>query len=156
MSNLQTEIADAIKKTLPQSIGAELNSELAHLATFRDQAKSRLAEWELMEAQGKTAKAKISKLEADLSAHELLVVREDKVRAREAQQDNRDFQVKMYDQRHAEMLGLVGMVFKSPTFRTVTAGSVPVPVAGGSYNGAATPGMVMQAPSNLTKEETET
>ena len=155
MSNLQTEIADAIKKTLPQSIGAELNSELAHLATFREQEKRRLAEWELMEAQSKTAKAKISKLEADLSAHELLAVREDKVRAREALQDNRDLQVQLFNQRHTEMLGLVGMVFKSPIFRTVASGMVPVPLTGGSYNGTSTSGMVMQSPSNTTTDKTE-
>lgn len=153
MSDIATALSAAIKAHLPEQLGSELKKELDELASLRTRF-ARLGE-EHNVAQAKIAEFsdKVYKLSQDLAAHGKLQERESAVQVREFKQDFRDLEVKMANLRHAEMLGLVGMVFKSPTFVKSVSGMVPVPVEGSTATqyGQGGPGYVVQSPIATTE-----
>lgn len=146
MTQLTETIADAIKKNLPQQIGEELQKELAELTKLRVQHANQADMIQAYSSEAMDLKVCVSSLESEIKKHKAIDLREAEVLRREQQQNFSDFQVAQSEDRRKEMLGLVGMVFRSPVYQTTVSGKVPVPVEGvapSGSNGYGTPGMVM-------------
>lgn len=159
MSDITSTIAVAIKNHLPEQLGSELKKELDELASLRLRFASLGAEHNAAQAKIAEFSDKVYKLSKDLAAHGKLQERESAVQLRELRQDFRDLEVKMANQRHTEMLGLVGMVFKSPTFVKTVQGSVPLPVEGSppnQYNSCGTAGTVLNGNVSTTETISQT
>lgn len=130
MTDITTEIQDAIKRSLPQHVGEALKKELDALESLRKDYVTQERMYTKLQARNTEIELQIDKLIAEMRHHTDLRVREAAVLKREQEQNFNDFQTKLYGERHAEMLGLVGMVFKSPVYREHINGSVPVSVGG--------------------------
>lgn len=154
MSDIKEEILEAIKKNLPQHVGEVLSKELEELHKLRtlvDEQKTAIKNRE--ETLDKLRKT-IDEYQDKLVEHDKIKEREGAVHERELKQDFLRLENDLLKLRHAEMLGLVGMVFKSPVFKTRVQGSVPIPVEGSpgnpQYGQIPTGGTVFQSPIDKT------
>lgn len=153
MNEITQQITEAIKQNLPQQMGEILQAELLELSNFRKDSEA--LKGQVLSA-GKAAKKDadtIAELRQKLEQHSALAVREASVLVREQTQALRDLEVKLSNARREEMLGLVGMVFKSPVYRSHVEGTMPVPIEGmpPSQYGAGSGGMVGTGMVNTTK-----
>jgi len=155
---VQSEIQDAIAKHLPSQVGEVLRSELDQLAKLRTELFNE-------RTKSKDYLAKLTEAKATL---ENISDREIKVAARESLVTDREKAVLDIEHKHAllqkdvevqkiitqNMREMVGLIFASPTFRTVQTGSVPISVPGSSGGNGYSPsaGYVTNHPTSMTTD----
>lgn len=131
-SQLTANLMEHIRANLPEQVGSVLRKELETLAKLRGElAESKERNQDLV-LELKSTNAELLNLKGELKKHGSLAEREDKVSAREREQDLRDLKVTLLAAHHQEMLGLVNTVFRSPSFYRSVNGNVPVATPGGN------------------------
>ena len=153
--DLSKEITEAIKRQLPQHVGAAIQSELEALAVVRATSKAQADKIKTLQETQTHQAAKLLSQEAFVAKEQALAKREAEVLERENKQALRDCEVKMAELRRQDAVALVSLIFKSPVYRERVTGFVPVPTEGmapNQYGNSGFGGTVQQGAIDKTTE----
>jgi len=148
------EIHESITKNLPAQVGEILQGELQALADLRGRYEELQDQHDQLKQEHHVAQVALNKHrdeEKALREREAAVAkREEAVQHIEHTLALKDKDVEMYKTLSANMRDMVGLVFHSPTFRTVQSVTQPVVVPQGGSNGYITPASVQHHTASTT------